>query len=264
MERRARQRLRFERGLVYDVHSDYDVLSGTEAMIVIGSDCPPASVAEVSTVMLGVLDELASDGPAPDELRIEAEGFRRQFTDPAARVGYLDQLGANLLFGGNVPDPDEVAEKRSNLRPADIAGGLHDALDSLLFVAAADPPDNRFHRYPDRVAAVAGTEYRPAGRYLPGRGPKERLVCGPDGVSLVGGGDTLSVRFADTVLLQHYSGDARVLWDRNGQRIGIRAADWRDGSRVIEQIDRRIRAEVVACDEHGIGGLADPELQLAT
>jgi hypothetical protein len=264
VERRARQKLRFERGLVYDVHADYDVLSGKEALMVIGSDCPPSTVPEVSTVLLGVLDDLASNGPTPDELRVEAEGFRRQFTDPAAHIGYLDRLCDNLLSGGSVPDPDDVAETRANLQPADIAEGLREAMDSLLLVAAGDPPDGRFHPYPHRASAVAGTEYRPAGRYLPGRGPKERLICGPDGVSLVGGGDTLSVRFAETVLLQHYAGEARVLWARNGQRLGIRATDWQNGTRVVEQIDRSIDAEVVACDEHGVGALPDPELQVAT
>jgi hypothetical protein len=41
-------------------------------------------------------------------------------------------------------------------------------------------------------------------------------------------------------------------------RVGVVADGWKDGARAIEEIDRVVPAELVACEEHGLGGLEDP------
>jgi hypothetical protein len=68
----------------------------------------------------------------------------------------------------------------------------------------------------------------------------------------------LTVRYADCVACVHESPTSRTLLGRDGMRVGIAAEVWRDGAGVIEEIDRAVPAELVACEEHGIGGLEDP------
>ncbi len=266
VDRRARQKLRFERGLVYDVISDYDLLDARLASAVVGSDCPPDRVPEVTRLLLEVFDQLAADGPTTDEIAAEATAFRRQFADRDAQIGLLDQLAENTLLGGPTPDPDEALAKREALAPGDVAAVLGAAMPSLLLLAGGDGPhDPRFKTYPASSSRrVAGTEYRPAGLHLPGRGPKERIVVGADGIAFVGSPtEVLTVRFDDCVLVQHHAPGIRLLWGRDGDRVGVDASAWKDGQRIIEAIDRAVPAEIVACEEHGIGALADPEQEPA-
>jgi predicted Zn-dependent peptidase len=261
VDRRARQKLRFERGLVYDVVSDYDPLDVQHALMIVGSDCPPERVAEVSTILLEVLDDLSTNGPTKEELVSEAVAFKRQFNDRDAQIGFLDQLAENYLLGGDVPDPDVVLERREALEPGTVAEALREAMDGLMLLAAGEARDPRFHPYsPWSAGIVSGTEAKPAGRHFPGRGPKERLVLGSDGVSFVASAnEALTVRFADCVLVQHVGSTGRLLWGRDGFRVAMEATDWNDGQRILDAIDRAIPPELVACAEHGVGGLEDPD-----
>ena len=71
-------------------------------------------------------------------------------------------------------------------------------------------------------------------------------------------GELLTIRYENAVACEHVDDRGRIVLGRDGMRIGVAAQDWKDGQRVIEDIDRAIPPELVACGEHGIGGLEDP------
>lgn len=258
-QRRARQSLRFEQGLVYDVMPDYEPLDGNTAHVVVGADVPDSDLVPVSRALVEVLDRLAADGPTPDELALEVDGFRRQFNDRDAQIGFLDVAAADHLYGGHEREPDEILANRERVTPDQAAATLRSSLESLLLLAGGPPYDGRFSPYPPgSPSAVDGREYKPAGFHLPGRGPRERLVAGPDGVSVKVDGDfLLTVRFRDCRVVEHPEDRGRILWAEDGTRVAVAADAWRGGDEVISAIDAALPAEVVACDEHGVGALAD-------
>jgi hypothetical protein len=259
--RRARQRLRFDLGLIYDVSMDYDPLDADTAHVTLGADCPDERVAQVRDALLTVVDELASTGPTTEELAAEVTGFVRQFDDRDARIGFLDASVIDLLFRREPRTAEQIIEGRRLVTPDHAATTLRTSLESLLLLASGELlPGERFRRYPAySTDEVAGKVYGPAGFFLPGRRPKDRLVAGPDGLTLrTGPTERITVRYRDCVAVGHPGPGLRDLWSADGFRIGVASESWKDGDEILRAVDAALAPELVACDEHGIGALADP------
>jgi hypothetical protein len=142
------------------------------------------------------------------------------------------------------------------------ARALRDALPSLLVLANCPTLDGLNPYPPGSADRVVGREHGPAGFHLPGRKPKERLIVGRDGLTIsLTPEEWLTVRYADVVACVHEPPDVRVLLGRDGMRVGIEPHVWKDGARVVEEVDRKVPQALVACAEHGIGGLEDPEAE---
>jgi hypothetical protein len=257
--RRARQRLRFDQGLVYDVELDYEPVAPTVAHVMLGASCPDERIRQVVDGLLGIVRELGTDGPTQAELDQELGAYLRMYEDRDGRIALLASTAFDTLWGGPVRTPDELLAERRRVDPAAARDALATALDTMLVMANCDPVPG-LEPYPAWSSSrVQGREFGPAGFYLPGRKPKERLYVGPDGVTVaVTPDEWLTVRYADCVASIHESPTARVLLGRDGMRVGIGTEGWKDGQKAIEEIDRAIPAELVACEEHGIGGLEDP------
>lgn len=274
IQRRARQRLRFDLGLLYDIHVDYAPLDRDVAHLTLGGDCQPQRVSEVRDELLGVLDALGTAGPTPEELEAAMRGFRSSLDDDDALLGYVDAMAFDHLLEFPVRPLDQIVAERSAVTPEEVAAALGENLDSLLVMAAGDSPTGnwpagagpvgeRLARYPLwSESAVGGRTHAPAGLRMPWNRPKERLVAGPDGVSfLTPDGHPLTVRFADVVACVHPTEDERVLYGVDGFRVYVAAAAWENGAAIVTAIDQAISADLVACDTHGIGALAvSPEM----
>lgn len=258
--RRARQRLRYDKGLIYDVSVDYEPLDGRTAHVTLGAECPDDKLPVVRDALLAVLDELASVGPTQEELDLEVSGFARQFDDRDAVIGYLDAAVVDLLFGNEPVPPQELYDRRRAVDPAGAAAILRGALGSILVVAGGEPlPPDRATHYPEWSSdEVAGREYGPAGFFLPGRRPKERLIAGPEGVTLrLSATERATVRYRDCVAVTHDSPFERELWGHDGFRVPVVGALWKNGDDLVAAIDAAIPPELVACDEHGVGALPE-------
>lgn len=258
--RRARQRLRFDQGLIYDVAVDYEPLDGQTAHVTLGADAPDDQVEVVRDALLGVLDELASDGPTQEELDIEVNGFERQFEDRDATLGFLDACVLDILFGEEPRSAQAILDGRRAVRPEDAAQVLQASLGTLLVVAGGTPlPPERATPYPAwSMDRIDGREHGPAGFFLPGRKPKERLYVNAEGITLQASPtEWVTVRYADCVAVAHDSDVRRELFGRDGFRVRVDATLWKDGPAVVAAIDAAIPQALVACDEHGIDPLPD-------
>jgi predicted Zn-dependent peptidase len=257
--RRARQRLRFDQGLVYDVELDYEPLAPTVAHVMLGASCPDERIRQVVDGLLGIVRELATDGPTQGELEQELSGYLRQYEDRDGRIALLASTAFDTLWGGPARTAEQLLDERRAVDPATARDALATALDTMLVMANCEAVP-KLEQYPAwSTSRVDGREYAPAGFFLPGRKPKERLTVGPEGVTVaVTPGEWLTVRYADCVAAIHEGPAVRTLLGRDGMRVGIVAEGWKDGTKAIEEVDRAIPAELVACDEHGIGGLEDP------
>jgi predicted Zn-dependent peptidase len=256
---RLRQELRFERGLIYDVGADYEPIAANTAIISVGMDCRREDAPEVAGRVLGTLEELRDGGPTVDEIAREAAQFEDGARHAPGRLGFLDSTAHDELVGRERDDPQAIIDEYVNTTPDDVRSAAAGALESAIVFAPPGPYDERIHGYPTWSSArVSGRTVRPSGWLVGPRARKDRLVIGNDGVSWIapdGGANT--VRFDECVALRHWDGPIRELWGADGFRVVVNAAYWRGGAGVIEEIDRAVDPAVVACGEHGIGGLED-------
>jgi zinc protease len=259
--RRMRQQLRFDHGLVYDVETEYQPLDADTAHVMYGAECPPERVGRVLAVLIDVLDELARNGPTPAELHAENRSFCRQFEERDGRLGLLDAVAEDKLWDGPVQTAQELLDARIAVDPGSAAAALDTALRTMLVLADADPPSGRFAEIPAWSAhRVDGREHGPAGFFLPGRKPKDRVRASSDGISVVfSPAEVMTARYRDCVASVHVTPSVRHLLTRDGVLLPLDADMWKDGQRLIDEIDASIPAALVACGEHGLGGLEDPD-----
>jgi hypothetical protein len=259
--RRARDTLRFERGRVYDIHADYDPVDATTAHCIIATDCRPDHVTEVARELLAIVDALAADGATPEELEREARNFRDGALRPPGRYGFLDGAAYDRLLDRPREEPMAILAEFDALTPAGIAELVAAARQTLLLVANSDPPTlPGLTAYPAwSTKQVQGREYRPPGLPFAPNARKDRLTIGDEGVMYrTANGQLLTVRYDECVVYRHWEGPIREMWGEDGFRLRIAAAEWRSGQEAIDRVDAAIPPALVACDEHGVGGLEEP------
>jgi hypothetical protein len=257
--RRARQRLRFDEGLVYDIQFDYEPVTPGVAHFSFGADCPDERIGTVLEGLLATVRELAERGPTDVELGQEMNAYLRQHEDRDGRIGLLAMTAVDQLWGAETRTVDEFLAMRRAVDGEAARAAMAAALPSL-FVLANCPPVDGLATYPAWSSdVVTGREFGPSGFHLPGRKPRERLLVGQDGVSIViSQSERLTVRFADVVACIHEAPDVRRVLGRDGWQVVVAAPGWKDGARAIEAIDAAVPRDLVACEEHGLGALADP------
>jgi hypothetical protein len=192
LEREMFRGLRQEAGLSYTVQTDYDPRGDGTAVITAVADALPE---KQDAVLGGFVDVLAKMGVG----RIEAADVKAVV---AKRVEALDNAEAhaarlpahafNLLTGWPQQTADELAAELRAVTPDDVARAAGTALRNGLLMT----PDGRraewagFAKAPSMSdAAVPGTTYRSL------EVADVRMVVGDQGVSLVSGGEQLTVRF---------------------------------------------------------------------
>jgi zinc protease len=259
--RRLRHELRFERGLIYDVISDYDPQDATSAHIALGMDARREDSEAVLSTVLRILDDLYASGSSKEEIKREADDFAQAAGQPAGRLGSLYATVHDELLDRPRETPADVVAEYLSVMPDDVKAAARVALDTLLaFGPPGEYDGGRLTAYPNMSLEVLdGRTVRPSGWVVGPRARKDRLIVGPTGVSHVGAErQGYTVRYADCVALRHWDGPVRQLWGADGFNITIRADEWRGGQKVIDEIDRAVSREVVACQEHGIGSLEVP------
>jgi zinc protease len=250
LHRRLRQRLRLDRGLVYDVVADYEPLDSAFAVAVAGAECGPEHTQQVADLVIGELDALARGEATAEELAEELADLERDLADPLAVAGLLDMMVRDELLGMPERSPADRHEEQRATSPEDIAARASEARASALLLADIDPRPLGFSAYPltsDRP--VAGREVKPFLSVL-GLGPKIRLFIGPDGVSLrAKDGTVATVLYADCVVLERPADDELVMWGREGARVYVPEAFWRSGDQVIAEIEAALPSDIVIRDK---------------
>ena len=246
LHRRLRQRLRLEQGLVYEVMASYEPLDAEWAVGLVGTDCAPEHVDAVSDVTFSELEALAAGATSRDELADELADLERGLNDPTAVAGLLDQMMTNELLGMRPRTPEDLHREQQETSPADVAARAAEAQSSAMLMADTDRHPDDFTPYPVTAPhPVAGREVKPLLSIL-GVGRRQRLIIGPDGVTLRSSDGTLTtVRYEDCVLLERPDADELVLWDKHGDRIYIPAIFWRGGKDVIVEIAAAVPENIV-------------------
>lgn len=249
LQQRLRQRLRLDQGLVYDVLGAYEPLDADWSVGMIGTDCGPAQVDVVSDVAFEELRSIQEGGATASELADELADLEAALDDPTAVSGLLDVMVSDELLGREPRSPEERYEEQRRTTAVDVAERATEARSSAILMAATDHRPEDFRPYPTSSAKpVAGREVKPLLSLL-GLGRRQRLLIGPEGITLVAGDGTLTtIRYADCVVLERPADDEIVLWDRNGDRIYIPGVFWRGGSALIDEIAAALPEDIVLID----------------
>lgn len=247
--RMLRQRLRLERGLIYDVIADYQPLDGASAVALVGGECDAEHAQEVADIALDELGRLIDGQVDQADLDAELDDFAKSLADPTAVAGLLDAMVRDELAGMPSRGPAERYEEQRATTIEHIAGHAADARRSLIMLADVERHDPDIVLYPmSSPDTVTGREVKPLLSVL-GFGPKVRLVIGPDGVSLrAKDGSTATVRYKDCVLLERPKEDELVMWGRDLSRVYVPGAFWRGGEQVIAEIEAALPSHVVVRD----------------
>lgn len=259
-QRRAREVLRFERGLIYDIKAWYEPLDATVTHCVLAAESAASDRPAVANQMLDALESLARDGPTPAELTSQVRSVLEAANAPQAVVSHLDRSAFDHLLGLPFETPAELNAEYRDLRPADVRTAAALAADSLMLVTAGSPPRPHLRPYPlVSSLVIQGRRHAPPG-FAPPWQRRPELVVGSDGIMQIPvNGPAMAIRFADVVALRHYEGGIRELWSRDGIMMRVGESEWGDGEAVVRAIDDAMDPAVVACDEHGLGAYEDPQ-----
>jgi zinc protease len=259
--RRLRQDLRFERGLIYDVNADYDPIEAGTALASIGMDCARTEASDVAATILRTLDDLRTNGATADEIAREAAAFAEGADQSNGRFGFLDGTAHDALLGRQRESAADIVAEYWAVDADATRAIAAAAFDSLLLFAPPGAYDEAtVSPYPTwSDGPVQGRTLRPSGWLIGPKARRDRLVLGPDGVSWISpDGRSNTVRYATCVAVRHWDERVRELWGADGFRVVVDAAEWRGGADAVAEVDATVPASIIACEEHGVGALANP------
>lgn len=249
LDRRLTKRTRVDRGLGYQIGSDWIPVDPGLGLATVWVTCLPEAEREVQQIMFETIDDVAARGPTDDELSNDYQSFPLEIGDPHAIPGRLDAHVRDVLLGGD-PIPRPVAsmiDERWRLESAHVAAAFKKARDSmfLLLPEHGGDPQREFKRYPgpapgsmaaDRTFEFIVKEKR---GLLKKKEPVPRLSVGRLGVAIdsVSGRRLTAVTWADCVAVVRER-DVRRVIGRDGLVVAFHRSDWRDGAAALGLVDR--------------------------
>ena len=152
LTRQLTKRLRVDRGLGYEIGGDYWPVGPDRAFINAWATCLPEATRDVQQIVLESIDDVASRGPAPDELRSSTSRSCRTWrTRGPSPAGSMRTSGTCCL--GDDPAPKSMAsliEEQWRLESEQVASAFKEVRESMIFLLPQSgvDPQRPFKRYP--------------------------------------------------------------------------------------------------------------------
>jgi len=250
LRRRVEDELRHRRGVAYAVTADRLPLDAATRFGVVVTDVRAGQEDLVVVVLWREVQQLAHDGPTPEELEHERAALGSLFDDPRVRTEEAASHAVARVTGIPTSGADEMRRELAALTAADIresAGRQRDG--ALLGVPETpDPAPPGLIQVPMWSAeAVQGRVFRR--RRLTGVPKGTTLVVGDDGVSVVLDQGPITVRWADAVgLVRQGPGEFQLL-GRDGFTVPLSEADWRDGDEALAMVRAAVPDDLQVDDD---------------
>ena len=256
VEKRIRERLRFELGLTYHVQLEWEPLTRDARHGVLVCDCRAGDEREVLDAMLAVLDELADAGPSADELEHEQAEWERALAHPAVVPSFLAENAMNHVLGAGVQQPTELRDERLEVTCTAVAETVAGFLADALVLASIEPPLEGYATYPlTSSSVVSGRTYRLKGVV---RRRRPALVVGDEGITWIDDADDAStVRFAECTALQQWVDGTRTVWSKDGTYVTVDPSVWRRGEDIVRALDEGVSIETHAAMEPELSARLD-------
>jgi len=230
---RLRQWLRHREGVTYHVGSTYDALTPDLAQLVVWADCRPESAEFARNAIVAAADELATAGPAEDELEQAIQEAVRRIESPEGVYENIHYAAAQYLDGEPDATLEDVLEGRRALTPSLVAEEFAYGFESLIVSAPHGTPQlgGRFAPYPlEPRIAITGRRYSPVDKER-----KDTLVVGTEGVAIEGP-VRRAVAFADAAAFLTWDDGSVGLYGTDGDYVLVDPADWKKGERAAADV----------------------------
>jgi hypothetical protein len=239
LERMLFRELRQEGGLSYTVQTDYQPFGADQVIVTAVADALPE---KQGAVVGGFIDVLATLRVG----RIDPADVTAVVNKRVDAMQHADDVGARLpgqafglLVGREIQDVEQMIADVRAVTVADVAKVAAAAWPSGLMMSPARGDWAGFTLAPSRSeSAVTGASF--ASLETPG----ERLVVGPEGVSIVEDDQAVTVRHEDCVIVRAWPDGGRQLVGADGIVVWIEPTLFADGHTAVPAIDAGIRAEV--------------------
>jgi zinc protease len=239
---RAHKRLRRSSAMSYAPSGSYLSLDGNQVHVVVNADCKDQDALHVQDELLGILDELAEDGPTDEELEWDRTMLERMLNDPNSEPSELDAFTRDALMGIELPTREELLRERDELTASAVSDALAEAMNTLLVLAptgVAPSGRRKLSKYaPENTELVEGKTYKVTLEWKEW-GELSELTVGNDGFSYVSTstGDVMSLSFADCpVGIQLLSGAMTVV-GRDGSWVTVYPHRYERGDEALRQIE---------------------------
>lgn len=252
LDRNLRRQLRVDRGLGYDVATDYQAVGADAALVSVWATCLPNAARDVERIMLETVDDVAARGPSEDDLAQQYERYARESLDPLAVPARLDHHVRDLLLGRQPESAAEQLDEQWRLQPEQVAVAFRRARDSMVLLVppGSPPPQRPYKPYPGPSAGPPGKgatfELIGQNRGLLRKGPSLKMAISDGGVFVDGSDRTrlFGITWEDSVAVVAEP-DGWTLIGRDGTLFTIHAGDWRDGRSAVKLIGRYAPRDVV-------------------
>ncbi|MGK5680845.1 insulinase family protein [Actinoplanes sp. URMC 104] len=240
LERAMFRELRQEGGLSYAAHTGYEPLGADRALVTAVADTLPG---KQNAVLGGFVDVLAALRVG----RVEETDVAAVVKKQAEALRQADEQGTRLpgqalglLAGRPVREAGEAVAEVRAVGVAEVAQVAAEAWDAGLLMTPQTRGDwVGFTAAPVRSEqAVSGSAYRSL------ETPGERLIVGPEGVSVVAGDNCATVRFDACAIVRAWPDGARQLVGADGIAVLVEPTLFTGGAAAVGRIDAGVPAAV--------------------
>lgn len=224
--RRLRHELRYQQAVAYSPIVTYAIRDREMAHVLAVADGLPEVHSRLVAAFIREVEKLEESPVTEDELRSAADSMRAEWETPRGAVQHVITAARNAIMDRQTPSIASSKERLAAVTPADVQEVGKEALNNSVFALPRNTTPNRwrFSRiHEDTDPVVAGRQIRSADHPL----DRSHLVVGPEGVSLIRGQATGTVRYADCAALLKWPDGARELVGRDALTIRIEPTLWR-------------------------------------
>jgi hypothetical protein len=247
--------LRTRKAVAYSPDAAYLRLTGDTARLLATTDLVAGRQSEGVIPMLTMLEKLSLPADSahavqPAEIEAWVARQRRSALDPQHGRGMLDAAAWDILHGDPVEDADQWLHDIAQVTGEQVAAVAHEACGTLLAQIPHGLEPRQETWRPDKwQPAPFSLEPRYAGREYRSLHRDERtpssILLGAEGVTVLAGGDHLSIGLDSTVAVLRWSDGGRVLVGADGNQLRLEPTLWRNGTDLVAQVDRQWAADLV-------------------
>jgi hypothetical protein len=237
LERAMRRELRQESGLSYTVNTDYETLGPERAVVTAVADALPEKQGALvgafndvlATMRVGRVDE--ADVATVVKQRVE------KLEEPGSAAATVAGQALNLLVGAPVRDVAQMIEETRAVTATEIAAVAVAAHAAGLL---RTPPQSRAD-WAGYVAAPASSERAVEGTtYVSLEDPAERLIIGPEGISVIWSDSITTVRFDACSIALAWPDGARRLIGHDAMVVTVEPTLYARAAEALPWLDDRI------------------------
>lgn len=249
LDRHVRDHLRRRLGTDVDAHVWTETLGTDHCQLVVFAPSPPRAGEQVRQAVVDFLERFVDAGVSAADHERWVEAFTQFAESDEGRRADLDEAAIAVLHRR---EPVNIRERLAQLETFDPAGFgllLGELMASALYIGGgrdSAPPQLPGLQTDTSRSPVTGRRFKRVpvvnedGRWI-----DDRLVVGPQGVSLQVGGVTRTVRFAEVRAVEACGDSLRVLYGGDGVTIGIDTNDWEAGWHLSETIDASVPSSLI-------------------